>query len=82
MKKYNEIRLDREQKNDDIVIDCDSIHLERMDNNFWWLGIYKGKKRTAFNIFATESGIDVELVENGLKSKIIHLENEVEIVKL
>jgi len=70
-KKWNEIRLDMEGKEDDIVIDCDSIHLERMDDNFWWLGIYKGDKRVAFHIITEQDGLNVRLVENELKTKIV-----------
>jgi len=72
-KKWNEIRLDEQGDEDDIVIDCDSIHLERMDHNCWWLGVYKDNKRVAFNIIATQEGIMTELVENGLKTKIVKL---------
>ena len=47
MKKYNEVRT-RNGKEDDIVISNVDIHLEDMDGKNWWLGIYKGKKRTTF----------------------------------
>ena len=72
MKKYNEVRLS-EGKPDDIAIDGVDTHLEWMsDDNgsLWWLGLYKGKKRTTFHIWS-KSKIKVELVENGLKSKIV-----------
>jgi len=44
-----------------------------MDHNCWWLGVYKDNKRVAFNIIATQEGIMTELVENGLKTKIVKL---------
>lgn len=70
-RRWNEIRLDEDGNPDDIVISCDSIHLERMDNNFWWLGINKNGERTTFEIGATLEGIMTELVENGLKTETL-----------
>ncbi len=72
---YNEIRLDQEGKKDDIVLNCDSIHLERMDNNCWCLIVYKKNKRTLFNLIAEQDGINANLEENGLNAKIIPMKN-------
>lgn len=66
--KYNEIRL-FQGKPDDIVIDEVSVHLENMTNKVWWLGIYRGKKRSTFWI-RSKSKIEVELIENELQLKI------------
>ena len=71
MKTWNEIRLNEEGENDDIVIDGVNVHLEQMDNNLWWLGLYKGKKRICFYLVADQGGIKCELTENGLKTKIV-----------
>ena len=75
MKKYNEIRT-RDSKEDDIVIDDVSVHLEDMDGKSWWLGLYRGKKRATFWI-SSKSKIDVRLEENELKLKFIE-QNEPE----
>ena len=68
MKVYNEIRLDNKKQLDDIVIY--DIHLERMADRFWWLGIYKGKKRTCFWI-KSKSKIFVEVQDNELDTEIV-----------
>ena len=75
MKKYNEIRLDDKDKEDDIVIDGVDIHLENMNDRCWWLGVYKGNKRNAFWICTKRGKITVRLDENELKSKIVPYEN-------
>ena len=80
-KKYHEIRLDKEGKEDDIVIQCDSIHLGRMNNNFWWLGIYKKDKRTTFHIITEQDGLNAILNENELDVKIDRSLVEVERLK-
>ena len=69
MKKYNEIRT-RDGKEDDIVISNVDIHLEDMDGKNWWLGVYKGNKRTTFRI-RSKSKITVETEDNELGSKLI-----------
>lgn len=71
-KAYNEIRLDEEGLEDDICIDNVDVHLERMDNNFWWLGLYgKDGKRTTFHLIPTQNGFEAKLIENDLNTKII-----------
>lgn len=72
--KYHEIRYDKEGKEDDIVIQCSSIHLERMDNNCWWLGVYGEEgKRTTFMIITEQDGVNANLEENELKVKKVKL---------
>ena len=51
---------------DDIVVDCDLIHLERMDDHWWWLGVYRGDKRITFHISAKDHVAKVEVVEDEL----------------
>ena len=43
MKK--KIRYNENGKPDDIVIKCDSVHLERLNDGCWWIGAYKGDER-------------------------------------
>ena len=43
-------RLDKRGALDDIVIDCDAIHLERMDADHWYLGIRRGEQHVKFSI--------------------------------
>lgn len=69
MKKYNETRT-RNSKEDDIVISDADIHLEDMDGKNWWLGVYKGNKRTTFRI-RSKSKITVKTEENELGLKFI-----------
>lgn len=79
MNEFNEIRLDDKGKLDDIAIG--DIHLERMDDHWWWLGVYRevkdkrcknGKRliKTTF-LFTSKSKINVEVEENGFKSKMV-----------
>jgi len=70
MKDNNEIRLDDYGGLDDIVIDCDSFHLERMDNDEWWCGAYQKDKRTSFIIYIEKNKIKVKVQDNQLKTKI------------
>lgn len=35
---------------DDVVIDCDQVHLEQMDDGVWSLILYRGDERVAFMI--------------------------------
>ena len=67
--KYNEIRT-RDGKEDDIVISGVDIHLEDMDGKNWWLGVYKGNKRTTFRI-SSKSEITVKTEANELDLKFI-----------
>ena len=69
-KKYNEVRL-RKGRVDDVAID--ELHLEDMTGDVWWIGIYRGNKRTTFYI-ESKSKITVTLIENGLKSKLVEQE--------
>lgn len=66
--KKDEIRT-RNGKVDDIVIDQVDIHLEDMDGNNWWLGVYQGKKRATFWI-SSKSKITVRVEENELGLKL------------
>ena len=50
MKKVTH-RIDYDRRGvDDLAISCDLVHLERMDNNYFWLGIYRGNKAVAVHI--------------------------------
>lgn len=70
MPKYNEVRHDIDGKIDDIVIDgISGAHIERLDNNQWWISLYRGKKRTVFLLTAGVSGIDAIMGENDLGAK-------------
>lgn len=35
---------------DDVVIDCDQVHLERMDDGVWSLILYRGEQKVMFEI--------------------------------
>jgi hypothetical protein len=45
------IRPDGHGEVDDVAIHGDLFRLERMTNDSWWCCIYRGDKRTSFNIF-------------------------------
>ena len=70
MKKFNEIRLDHNGDEDDIVIQCNSIHLERMDMGYWSLLVHRGDRLVNLQI-NSETPIEVEMVENELGVKVI-----------
>lgn len=69
-KTYDEVRF-RHGSVDDVAID--ELHLERLDDNTWWLAIYRGNKRTAFHI-TSSAPIQVELRENELNSSLVEQE--------
>ena len=50
-KKIQVIRRNDDGSLDDIAITGDLFRLEQMDDSSWWCCIYRGKKRTAFNIY-------------------------------
>jgi hypothetical protein len=60
------VRPDAQGEPDDIVIDCDRIHLERMDQHYWWLGVYRGDKRICFHLAAAGNIARVAIVEDEL----------------
>lgn len=64
MKDYSEIHFDDNGKQNEIVMQCDSVHIERMSSNYWRIGIYRGGKRVTFNIVKRGESTDCELVEN------------------
>src|SRR4051812_45546990 len=68
-KKWNEIRT-RQRRLDDIVLDNGDLHLEDMQGNLWWLGFYRGDKRTSFSI-RSKSEITVEMQDNDLKASLV-----------
>ena len=37
---------------DDVVIDCDQVHLEQMDDDVWSLIVYRGEQRVMFSVNA------------------------------
>jgi len=51
---------------DDVVIEGDLLRMEKMSNNSWWIAIYRGKKRVAFDMFITEDGMEANLREDEL----------------
>ena len=61
-----ELRPDDHGELDDLVIDdVTMVHMERMDTNVWWIGLYFGGKgdRITFDVRATR--------KNGLVFKVI-----------
>ena len=44
------IRRNEDGTVDDVAIDGNLLRLEQMDDDFWWLAIYRGDKRVAFHI--------------------------------
>lgn len=45
------IRPDSRGEVDDVAIDGDLFRMERMDRKHWWLCIYRGDQRVAFDLF-------------------------------
>lgn len=50
---------------DEIVISNVDLHIEQMGKKFWWMGIYKGDKRIAINIYSKKA-ITLYIDENEL----------------
>lgn len=67
----HEIRLDKKGEIDDVVIQCDQIHFERMDNHWFWMAVYKGDERTVFHFNAKSGDIEVLMDENDLELPVI-----------
>lgn len=69
--EYKEIRLDKDGKDDDIVISLEKglVHLERMNDQCWWLGVEDGAKTYHFD-FLIENG-ELNVYHRGDKLKII-----------
>ena len=70
MKKHHEIRLDGGGNEDDIVLQCDEIHLERMTEDVWSLLVYKRNKRISLDMVIEKKMIMVHTKENELNAKI------------
>jgi hypothetical protein len=51
---------------DDTVVACDWIHLERMDDHWWWLGVYRGDLRITFHLTAEDNVAKIEVIEDEL----------------
>jgi len=66
---YHEIRLDEHGEPDDVVLRCESLHLERLDEGVWWLAAYHGKRRTVLTL-STKRGAPISAVvtENELEA--------------
>ncbi len=51
---------------DDVVITGDTFHLERMDDDAWWAGIYRGDRCVSLWIACEAGRIDVEVTNDEL----------------
>ena len=51
---------------DDVVITGDTFHLERMDNDAWWVGISRGDRSVSLWISCRYGVIDVEVTNDEL----------------
>ena len=68
-KAVNQPRIDRDGDGtlDDVFIpNVDSVHLEKMDTDHWWIGVYmKGEVCYHFNVTATTAlHVSMEKVEH------------------
>ena len=71
-KGMSEVRLDGEDQVDDVVIQCDAVHFECMDEHCFWMGIYRGDDRITFNFMVRDDGeLIVEMDENGLDVPVV-----------
>jgi len=63
------VRPDEDGKPDDIVVNCDCIHLERMDDHYWWMGVYRGTQCLHLHIGTVGQkgeSVEVRVVEDEL----------------
>ena len=51
---------------DDIVIENVDFRMERMDDNTWWLAVYRGDKRISFAIGIESTGVELIVEEDEL----------------
>jgi len=51
---------------DDVVITGDTFHLERMEDDAWWAGIYRGDRCVSLWIACEAGRIDVEVTNDEL----------------
>ncbi len=65
MKEFNAIRLDDSKTVDDVAITGDLFRMERMDDGVWWVCIYRGDKRTAFNL-SSKAPIEATVIEDSI----------------
>lgn len=59
------VRPDSSGEIDDIFVECDSAHFERMGSNQCWLGLQRGGKAITFSISGT-GAVRVSLVDDEL----------------
>ena len=57
-----EIRLDAHGELDEVVADRCSVHLERMDEGFWWMKVY----------LEDGTAIEVNLASNRPQRTVVH----------
>jgi hypothetical protein len=60
------VRPDGNGDPDQIMVDCDRIHLGRMDAHTWWLGVYPGHKGICFLLSAAGTNVRVAVVKDEL----------------
>lgn len=79
-KQYFEIRT-KKGKPDDLVFDNVDVHLERMTDGTWWLGIYKKGtvKRLSFDIYS-QSKIHLIIKEQDLPVKWIEEDKDSQVL--
>jgi hypothetical protein len=63
MSELSAIRLDDGKAVDDVAISGDLFRMERMDDGVWWVCVYRGGKRTAFNL-SSKSPIEATVIED------------------
>ena len=49
-KKWSAIRLGEDGKVDDVAISGDLFRMEQLDDDVFWLTIYRGEKRASFTL--------------------------------
>lgn len=65
MKEMSAIRLDDKKGVDDVAITGDLFRMERMNDGAWWVCVYRGGKRTAFNL-SSKTAIEATLIEDSI----------------
>jgi hypothetical protein len=65
MKQFSAIRLDDNKAVDDVAITGDLFRMERMDDGVWWVCIYRGGVRTAFNL-SSKTAIEATVLEDSI----------------
>lgn len=54
------VRTDRDGKPEEVVVDCDVVYIQRLEDDMFWIGICRGDERMTF-VIASEGKVNISL---------------------